>query len=63
MKKIQEIHKTDGFVTFDCGIGACPEIKISGSFVYLRNSRNPREVVKFSKKEMETLKIALTRES
>ena len=55
MKKIQEIHKVDGFVSFDCGIGACPEIKRFGDEYIVRSSRNVQSEIKFTK-DLEAVK-------
>lgn len=61
MKKIREIQKTDGFVLFDCGFGACPEIKQSGDEFIIRSSRNPISEVLFTRDEFDTLKEVLER--
>jgi len=57
--KIQKTYKADGFTLFDCGIGACPEIKQVGDEYFVRNSRNPESEVTFTKEELEILKSAI----
>lgn len=57
--KIQIIHKADGFNLYDCGIGACPEIKQVGDEYIVRSSRNPESEVAFTRDELETLKSAI----
>jgi hypothetical protein len=54
--KIQKIHTADGFVLFDCGIGACPEIKQVGDEYIVRSLRNPKSEVAFTKDELTTFK-------
>ena len=58
-KVIRQIHKTDGFILFDCGTGACPEIKHVGDEYIIRSSRNSESKIIFTKDELSTLKSAI----
>lgn len=58
-KYFEEVATEDGFVTYDCGVGACPAIKREGDSFLVRNSINPGSVVRFNKSEMETLRAVL----
>ena len=57
--KLQRINKSDGFVLFNCVIGACPEIKQVGEEYVVRSSRNPGAEVTFTRAELATLKVAI----